>query len=253
MPNLSAHCSESTSKMLIDAAAELVGSLRSLSFQDPVSHVYLSTEYAWEVHCEYLKRYGQGSKKVLMLGMNPGPWGMAQTGIPFGEIPSVRDWMGISGPVDKPDPEHPKRPVEGFACSRSEVSGRRLWGLCAEKFPNPDDFFKDHFVANYCPLVWMGETGKNITPDKLPKAEMEPVERACRKHLAAVIAAINPEWLIGVGAYAEKKLIETVKEYFPSKSYQTGKILHPSPASPVANRGWEPQAERQLKDLGVWS
>ena len=253
MPHLSAHCSGSTSKMLIDAAAELVGSLRSLSFQDPVSHVYLSTEYAWEMHCEYLKRYGQGSKKVLMLGMNPGPWGMAQTGIPFGEIPSVRDWMGISGPVDKPDPEHPKRPVEGFACSRSEVSGRRLWGLCAEKFPNADDFFKDHFVANYCPLVWMGETGKNITPDKLPKAEMEPVERACRKHLAAVIAAINPEWLIGVGAYAEKKLIETVKEYFPSKSYQTGKILHPSPASPVANRGWEPQAERQLKDLGVWS
>ena len=253
MPNLSAHCSESTSKMLIDAAAELVGSLKPLSFQDPVSHVYLSTEYAWEVHCEYLKRYGQGSKKVLMLGMNPGPWGMAQTGIPFGEISSVRDWMGISGPVAKPDPEHPKRPVEGFACSRSEVSGRRLWGLCAEKFPNADDFFKDHFVANYCPLVWMGETGKNITPDKLPKAEMEPVEQACRKHLAAVIAAIDPEWLIGVGAYAEKKLIETVKEYFPSKSYQTGKILHPSPASPVANRGWEPQAERQLKGLGVWS
>ena len=173
--------------MLIDAAAELVGSLKPLSFQEPVSHVYLSTEYAWDRHCEYLERYGQGPKKVLMLGMNPGPWGMAQTGIPFGEIPSVRDWMGISGPVDKPDPEHPKRPVEGFACSRSEVSGRRLWGLCAEKFPNPDDFFKDHFVANYCPLVWMGETGKNITPDKLPKAEMEPVEQSvpqasCRCH-----------------------------------------------------------------------
>ena len=111
-----------------------------------------------------------------MLGMNPGPWGMAQTGVPFGEIPAVRDWMGISSVVDKPGNEHPKRPVEGFACERSEVSGRRLWGLFSEKFPNPEDFFRDHFVANYCPLVWMGETGKNITPDKLPKVEMAPVD-----------------------------------------------------------------------------
>lgn len=248
MPDLK----NSTGKMLMDAAAELVRTLKPLRFQKPVSHVYLSTEYAWERHCDYLRRYGAGQKKVIMLGMNPGPWGMAQTGVPFGEISLVRDWMGISGPVEKPENEHPKRPVEGFECNRSEVSGRRLWGLFAEKFPNAEDFFRDHFVANYCPLVWMGETGKNITPDKLPKAEMEPVEQACRKHLAAVIAATQPEWLIGVGAYAEQKLRETVQEYFGDQKFQTGKILHPSPASPVANRGWEPQAEHQLIEMGVW-
>ena len=243
---------KSSGKILMDAAAELVKTLKPLRFQDPVSHVYLPTEYAWERHCDYLRKYGAGQKRVIMLGMNPGPWGMAQTGVPFGEISLVRDWMGISGPVEKPENEHPKRPVEGFECSRSEVSGRRLWGLFAAKFPNAEDFFRDHFVANYCPLVWMGETGKNITPDKLPKAEMEPVEQACRKHLAAVIAATEPEWLIGVGAYAEQKLRETVKEYFGGREFKTGKILHPSPASPVANRGWEPQAERQLIELGVW-
>lgn len=243
----------SDSQCLIDAASELVRALRPLRFTDPVSHVYLATDYAWQRHCDYLQKYAGGRKKVLLLGMNPGPWGMAQTGVPFGEIPAVRDWMGISGPVDKPEKEHPKRPVEGFECTRSEVSGRRLWGLFAEKFPNPDDFFKDHFVANYCPLVWMGETGKNITPDKLPRAEMEPVERACRLHLAAMINAFEPEWLIGVGAYAEKKLAETVKQHMPGEDFRLGKILHPSPASPVANRGWEPQAERQLLEMGVWS
>ena len=244
---------KTSSEWLVDAASELIHALKPLTFEDPVSHVYLPTEYAWDRHCEYLTRYGEGHKKVIMLGMNPGPWGMAQTGVPFGEIPSVRDWMGISGPVDKPENEHPKRPVEGFECNRSEVSGRRLWGLFADKFPNATDFFQDHFVANYCPLVWMGETGKNITPDKLPAAEMVPVEKACRAHLASAIGALEPEWLIGVGAYAEKKLIETAKEYFPDKQFKVGKILHPSPASPIANRGWEPQAERQLLDLGVWS
>ncbi|MBT8037161.1 MAG: single-stranded DNA-binding protein [Verrucomicrobiae bacterium] len=250
--------SETISHRLIDAAQELIAELKPLRFKAPVSHVYLPTEYAWDRHREYLERFGGGAaaaggkKRVLMLGMNPGPWGMAQTGVPFGEIPAVRDWMGISGPVDRPENEHPKRPIEGFDCTRSEVSGRRLWGLFSSKFPMPEAFFERHFVANYCPLVWMGETGKNITPDKLPKSEMEPVERACRKHLAAVIAATEPEWLIGVGAYAEKKLIETVREFFPNQVIRTGKILHPSPASPLANRGWEPQAERQLVEMGVW-
>lgn len=244
--------SNSTIKSLIAAAQELTNELQPLRFSPPVSHVYLPTEYAWASHKLYLEKFASGQKKVIMLGMNPGPWGMAQTGIPFGEIPAVRDWMGISTAVDKPTNEHPKRPIEGFDCKRSEVSGRRLWGLFSEKFPDAMDFFEDHFVTNYCPLVWMGDTGKNITPDKLPKLEMEPVEKACQKHLAAVISALQPEWLIGVGAYAEKKLIQAASDHFPEQKFKTGKILHPSPASPIANRGWEPQAENQLLEMGVW-
>lgn len=250
MPEEMSH--EEVSLAVMAAAQKLTAQLKPLKFAAPVSHVYLPTEYAWATHRQYLTRFANSRKKVLLMGMNPGPWGMAQTGVPFGEIPAVRDWMGICGAVDKPANEHTKRPIEGFDCRRSEVSGRRLWGLFAEKFPQPDDFFRDHFVANYCPLVWMGETGKNITPDKLPKAEMAPVEEACQEHLAAVIQALQPEWLIGVGAYAEKKLIETVKRHLPGRSVKIGKILHPSPASPVANRGWEPQAEKQLLEMGVW-
>lgn len=244
--------SDDISQIAIHAVQKLNRQLQPLVFAEPVSHVYLPTEYAWDRHREYLELFASGKKKVMFLGMNPGPWGMAQTGIPFGEISAVRDWMGISGPVGKPDPEHPKRPVSGFECTRSEVSGRRLWGLFAEKFPQAKDFFRDHFVANYCPLVWMGETGRNITPDKLPKEEMLAVEEACQQHLASLIDALTPDWLIGVGAYAEQKLKITAEDYFPDRSYNIGKILHPSPASPAANRGWEPQADKQLCDLGVW-
>ncbi|MEZ6083638.1 MAG: hypothetical protein R3E58_06750 [Phycisphaerae bacterium] len=28
--------------------------------------------------------------EVILLGMNPGPWGMAQTGVPFGEVGAVQ-------------------------------------------------------------------------------------------------------------------------------------------------------------------
>ena len=237
---------------LAEAARQLIKELRNLTFQPPVSHVYLTTEYTWLAHEQYLNRYCEGKKRVLMLGMNPGPWGMAQTGVPFGEISYVRDWMGVFAEISKPNPEHPKRPIEGFDCKRVEVSGQRLWGLFSEKFPNATDFFKDHIVVNYCPLVWMGETGKNITPDKLPKEEMALVDQASRRHLAAVIERAQPEWLIGIGAYAEKKIGETLNEYFPENTFKQGKILHPSPASPIANRGWARQAEQQLIFLNVW-
>ena len=92
--------------------------------------------------------------------MNPGPFGMVQTGVPLGEIAAVRDWMGIEATVEKPATENPKRPIEGFACTRSEVSGRRLWGLFAERFGTAEAFFTDHFVANYArwPSSIMGAT-----------------------------------------------------------------------------------------------
>ena len=243
---------ELMSEKLQKAAKKLVKELSGLTFSAPVTHVYNPLVYAWEPHSIYLEKYGSGKKRVLFLGMNPGPWGMAQTGVPFGEIPAVSDWMEINTLVGTPENEHPKRPIQGFGCPRSEVSGKRLWGLFADRYPNADDFFKDHFVTNFCPLVWMGETGKNITPDKLSRSESEPVDKACRAHLAQQIQEMEPDFLIGVGAFAEKQLKTTLKEHIPDYEGIVGKVLHPSPASPAANRGWAEAAMKQLKEQGVW-
>lgn len=235
-------------KPLIDATMRLNESLAPLEFSAP--WVYRPLDHAWRPHEVYLKRFGKGRKRVLFLGMNPGPFGMVQTGVPFGEVAAVRDWMGIDEPVDKPECEHPKRPVDGFACQRSEVSGRRLWGLFAERFGMAEVFFQDHFVLNFCPLVWMSETGANITPDKLPAAEMEPVEAACMDFLAEVVGIMKPEFLVGVGAYAEKRLDVAAERVGCTATI--GRVLHPSPASPAANRGWAEAAIKQLTALGVW-
>lgn len=236
-----------TATRLIDAAANLADEVDRLSFADPVSHVYNPLRYAGAAHQLYLSRYAKPTCKVLLLGMNPGPWGMSQTGVPFGEIDAVRNWMKIETEVDKPDPEHPKRPIEGFACQRSEVSGRRLWGLFGERFPNPKDFFKTHFVANYCPLVFMEASARNVTPDKLSKAERAALEQVCDAHLAEVIEALDPTWVVGVGAFAEKCAGRVM-----TGDRKLAKILHPSPASPAANRGWAEAATKQLEDLQIW-
>jgi single-strand selective monofunctional uracil DNA glycosylase len=235
------------SRPLIDAALKLRDEMDALAFAAPVTHVYNPLGYAWEAHRLYLERFGDSRKKVVFLGMNPGPWGMAQVGVPFGEVAAVRDWMGISCEIGKPSIEHPKRPVEGFACVRSEVSGRRLWGLFAERFGSARDFFADHLVLNYCPLVFMEESGRNRTPDKLFPAEQAALDRSCDRHLSAVLGLLQPDWAIGVGKYAEACLLRVA----PATT-RVGTILHPSPASPAANRGWAQAATRQLMTLGVW-
>ncbi|MFC5301962.1 uracil-DNA glycosylase family protein [Azospira restricta] len=238
---------ETRAGRLIAAARELSAALAPMRFAPPVSHVYNPLDYAWAPHEQYLSRYGASRKRVVFLGMNPGPFGMVQTGVPFGEIDAVRDWMGIAAAVDKPAAENPKRPIEGFACARSEVSGRRLWGLFAQRFGRAEAFFAEHFVANYCPLAFF-DHGRNLTPDKLPAAETVPLEAACDAHLRALVEALEPKWLIGVGGFAEARAAEALA----GTGVRIGRVLHPSPASPAANRGWAEAAEKQLRALGIW-
>lgn len=231
----------------IKAARKLAKAVDDLRFAAPVTHVYNPLGYAWEMHESYLQRMNPNGVRVLFLGMNPGPWGMAQTGVPFGEVAAVREWLQIVEPIRVPADEHSKRPVQGLNCQRSEVSGRRLWGLFQERFETPANFFAEHFVANYCPLVFMEASGKNRTPDKLPASEREPLSEACDAHLAGLLAATNPEWAVGVGRYAEGCLRRVA-----GGETKITTILHPSPASPAANRGWGRAATRQLELAGVW-
>lgn len=232
---------------LTEIARQLRDEVEAMSFAPPVTHVYNPLAYAWDLHRQYLERFGSGPKEAVFLGMNPGPWGMAQTGVPFGEIAAVRDWMGIDGTVGSPRTPHPKRPVEGLACTRSEVSGRRLWGWAAGRFESAEAFFSRFFVINYCPLVFMEESARNRTPDKLPADERAPLEDACDRALVAAVQSLQPKLVIGVGAWADKR----ARAALAPLGLRHGRILHPSPASPAANRGWEPQAEAQLKKLGV--
>ena len=240
---------------LLAATNRLSSAVDALAFAAPVTHVYNPLSYAGESHAAYQNLYGTGRKRVVFLGMNPGPFGMVQTGIPFGEIAAVTGWMNIS-PLSRekilvtpPVQQNPARPIEGFACQRSEVSGRRLWGLFAARYPNPADFFADHFVLNYCPLAFF-DHGRNLTPDKLPVAEQAPLLAACDAHLAEIVGIMQPDWLVGVGAWAETRAKDALASQFPHLKF--GRVLHPSPASPAANRGWAEAATRQLHDQSIW-
>jgi len=236
---------------LIKAAHILAAELDGLSFAAPVTHVYNPLDYAGAAHDQYLQLWGTQpqSRRVIFLGMNPGPFGMVQVGVPFGEVAIVHDWLRINAPIRQPLHMNPKRLIEGWSCTRSEVSGRRLWGLFRDRFGTPEKFFAEHFVANYCPLAFF-DLGRNVTPDKLPAAEMAPVIDACDAHLRTLVETMQPEWVVGVGAYAQAQAVRAlgVSAHQP----KIGRVLHPSPAPPAANRGWAEAATKQLVEQGVW-
>lgn len=233
---------------LVKAARQLGADAGRLKFSAPVTHVYNPLDYAWPLHEAYLRTYCASAKRIVFLGMNPGPFGMVQTGVPFGEVRAVRDWLRLDGPVAKPLREHPRRLVTGLQCHRSEVSGYRLWKLFADRFGEPEVFFAQHIVLNYCPLAFMEASGRNRTPEKLSNRERSALFGVCDAHLRKAISILQPEWLIGVGGFA----YERAQELFGESALKIGRIPHPSPASPAANRGWSDAAVAQLRELGVW-
>lgn len=230
---------------------DLIADLEGLTFGPPVTHVYNPLLYArapWDLYCE---KYGQGTREILWVGMNPGPWGMSQVGVPFGEVAHARDWLGLEAPVGKPAVEHPKRPVEGFGCARSEVSGRRLWGWAKATYGTPEAFFERFFIWNYCPLAFMEESGRNRIPEKLPKVERDPLFEACDKALCGAIEHFGPRHVIGVGKFAEKRAKRALKALGRADEVKVGSIPHPSPASPLANKGWAKLVAPALAQVGV--
>lgn len=218
-------------------------------FGAPVSHVYSPLDYAWEPHRDFVRRYCRGPKRVLFLGMNPGPFGMAQTGVPFGETRHVREWLGVSGEVGKPPSEHPKRPVLGLTCKRAEVSGTRFWGLVRTLCPDPHVFFRHCFVHNHCPLLFLAPSGRNLAPSELPPAQRVQLMGLCDRALARAVGLLGVRMVVGVGRFAEQRARRALAA--AGVTVRIEGFPHPSPRSARANKGWEEQARARLGELGV--
>jgi len=230
---------------LVAISRELSDQVDALRFPS-VPFVYNPLAYARAPHEAYLEHWGSKTpRQVVMVGMNPGPFGMAQTGVPFGDVVMVRDFVGVTGQVGRPAREHPRRPVKGFDCTRSEVSGTRFWGWARDRFGSAERFFEKVFVANWCPLVFMEDSGRNRPPDKFSAAELAELFSACDDALSRVVEVLRPTLVVGIGRFAEQR----ARTALPSE-VRIGGILHPSPASPAANRDWAGLVDAQLRTLG---
>ncbi|XP_018405230.1 PREDICTED: single-strand selective monofunctional uracil DNA glycosylase [Cyphomyrmex costatus] len=234
------------SDRLLSIEQELCTKLLDITFPPSIQYIYNPLEYASETHAMYVRKYCTGTKKILFVGMNPGPWGMSQTGVPFGEINMVRDWLKISGPVNKPSKEHPDRKVIGFQCTRSEVSGLRLWSLFRDLCEIPENFFRYAYMHNYCPLAFMDDKARNITPAEIKGEGQRILHEACDKSLIDIIQLLKVEIVVGIGNYAEKRA--QIAAQTGGLSVQVMVLRHPSPRA-VGNQNWNETAKQRLNEL----
>uniref|UniRef100_A0A8D0B6F4 Single-strand-selective monofunctional uracil-DNA glycosylase 1 n=2 Tax=Salvator merianae TaxID=96440 RepID=A0A8D0B6F4_SALMN len=240
---------DSLAERFLRIEREQVVRLNELTFLDPVHYVYNPLDYAWEPHQDYVRRYCQFSKEVLFLGMNPGPFGMAQTGVPFGAVQLVRDWLQVCGQVSRPAQEHPKRPIRGLECPQTEVSGARFWGFFRSMCTRPEAFFHHCFVHNHCPLLFVSQSGRNLTPADLPVAQREQLLKVCDDALCEVVKLLGVAMVIGVGRFAEQRARKALSA--AGISVRVEGVMHPSPRNPQANKGWDAVIKAKLEELGV--
>ena len=216
-------------KKLSDECDELIPKLLKIKGQEYVTN---PLNYAWQYHESYIKQYSGLGAKTLLLGMNPGPYGMAQCGVPFGATEIAKNFLNISGEFTNPEGRHPKRPIEGLEFERQEISGTRLWGLLKQIWKTPEEIHKNVFLVNHCPLLLLGETGRNITPDNVSGPALKKLMKTCDKHLLSVVKSLGIKRVVGVGKYAEKR----ARIALEGLDIEITTCWHPSPASPLANR-----------------
>ncbi|KAI7789801.1 putative single-strand selective monofunctional uracil DNA glycosylase [Triplophysa rosa] len=243
--------SSTTASRFLQVELELNARLRMMSFGKPVRYTYNPLEYAWDTHQCYVDTYCRGGQSILFLGMNPGPFGMAQTGVPFGEVKAVRNWLKITGRVGRPADEHPKRRITGLDCTQSEVSGARFWGFFQELCGEPHNFFRHCFVHNLCPLIFMNDSGKNLTPPELPIVQRDALLSCCDDALCQVVTALGVSLVIGVGKVSEQRARRALAE--AGIKVRVEGIMHPSPRNPLANKGWANIVRAKLEELGLLS
>ncbi|XP_055543975.1 single-strand selective monofunctional uracil-DNA glycosylase [Wyeomyia smithii] len=230
---------------------QLCEALKQVTLPADVAVTYNPIEYAAELHTAYMQKYLDNPKPVLFLGMNPGPWGMCQTGVPFGYVPAVRDWMQLRGQILKPIPELHSRPVDGLSCTRAEQSGQRWWGLYQILCGEPEKFFKNCFVYNICPLAFFHATGRNITPADLKGPSKNRLQEVCVQYLKEALELFHPKIIISVGRYTEDRVKALVKQNFLDPSvFQLKCMPHPSPRS-LNNTNWNEKAQVWLTENGL--
>lgn len=229
---------------VLEAVSRAASQLCSRDWGAPVHTVYNPLEYARDPALAYHRRFVLDSARVLWMGMNPGPFGMVQTGIPFGARRTVQEVLGITGRVSPPARQHPRRPIQGFSETREEVSGKRLWGMVSETWGSAARFAETNALVNYCPLAFLNERGANIPLPGLAAADRRAVEEACDASLGQTLRILSPEICVAIGKVAETALRRV-------GAPNVVLLPHPSPASPQANRDWSGMARRALSEAGL--
>jgi len=222
---------------------------------------------AWAAYLQMAARLGC----VLVVGMNPGPHGMAQTGVPFTD-PWIVDELDLQAPrADVPPADipavgswrHRSHRARGVLGSKREESAKRLWPLLREICapyaavgPSADKIAEatrrvcnEVLLVNALPICWLDPAGKNVSAEQVEKRAPAQVREGLRdlvnEWLQAVADILRPAAVIGVGRWAREFVTDLDVDHFVEIPFRDG-IKHPSPSA-GSEAAWRAEAEPILR------
>lgn len=243
-----------TTEEVLAAARWLSGELSQFVIDPlpPASYAANPTVYAYENYAQAMARLADGPRGVLLVGMNPGPHGMAQTGVPFGDVVNARailgrqsqgsGWSGCRLALG----DKVLLDAKGLDYHRGEVSGDRLWSALQQICGSLESAYQQVCVINYCPLLFLDNGGLNVTPDDFPKSDRVRLPKftaACDEHLRRVVKALTPKIVIAVGGYSDKRCRVALGHTVPIV-----KITHPSPRTAATAGAWIGMVAKPIND-----
>ena len=96
-----------------------------------------------------------------------------------------------------------------------------------------------------CPLLFLSSSGKNVTPPELPADARRQLNAACDRALIDVLRLLCVRTVVAVGKYTENRVRSLLRDAAIT-DVRVAVIIHPSPASPAANKAWSDTALAQL-------
>jgi uracil-DNA glycosylase len=147
--------------------------------------------------------------------------------------------------------------VNGTTHKRDEVSGKRLWSALEEAYGSLEAAMCDVLAINYCPLVFIGEQGQNVSladvqAGKGDRRVSQRLQDICDRHLVRVIEAVRPGHIVTAGGFAASAACRVLAGLPTSRRAALVEIQHPSPRSvkgKEAEQAWREKTVAVLRGL----
>jgi single-strand selective monofunctional uracil DNA glycosylase len=212
--------------------------------------------YGERWHHRFRRCYPVGPRPLLVFGLNPGPYGMAQTGVPFTDLKRLefhlprlwRELLAAREPVALPGLAPPS--LRPFLTRTFESSSVRVYKFLERAFGSAEQAFRRVAFVNPCPLLFIDRaTGENRTPADLPRAAprlMREFDALRRTTVLEAVSELEARGAVLLGKDVARAAAPALRAALPADSVLEWE--HPARAVPetwarglhesLAARGW---------------
>jgi len=167
--------------------------------------------YALDIYQEYLTKFPPEPGAILALGLNPGPYGMAQTGIPFTDCRTASGALGMEMTIPGKAPDDlisRLKKANGKWRGTYERSSLGMYRFLILAWGDIKTAYRNWFVGNPCPLLFLDPERWNVTPADPRLRRMKEVGELRQRAVIGFSEILNPRGIVCFGKDVAKAVGE---------------------------------------------